>query len=599
MSALQSIRKGLSSSSSSIIVAILIFGLVATFGGFLTDPSAPANSPLSVNGKKISFGEFNLEFNRIASLFSENEVSEEVITDIAKNSIVSKELLYQKASDLRMNLSEEFINNAIAKDISFHTDGEFDTALFSGYMARLGLSVNDYRELVKSKYLANILSDFISKSEFSLESSALSYIRAMNQQRSLSFYKLDLDKIADNEKIPESDILNFYQQNQFRFIEPKKVSIRYVYLNNDVFKESLIVSKEEITQERNLLEESRQDSQTRVSHIQLSFSSEEEKIEKLNIADSILEQLSNSKAFEDLVLEYSDDFGSNNLGGDLGFTDGTVFPDEFEREIRNLKVDELSNVIEMSSSLHILKITEKNELLFTDSEIEDLILFEKSQLKLDTLLSTIEDSYISSNLNLVSSDLDLKIKETDLFNQSNIPERLFSFDLSEDLFSQTEISNEFFGPFEDGNGNFILYEVSEVKDETLLSLSESEPEIIEILQKEQAQITILDELKIFEQKAKENKISDFNSYNLIKRDSSLLPDNLLRDLFTVTLDNPVFVSSQDNGDIYIVRLTKIKNSTNLAKKEERATAKSSLKSLNARSYIETFFKELESSSYIN
>ena len=599
MSALQSIRKGLSSSSSSIIVAILIFGLVATFGGFLTDPSAPANSPLSVNGKKISFGEFNLEFNRIASLFSESEVSEEVITDIAKNSIVSKELLYQKASDLRMNLSEEFINNAIAKDISFHTDGEFDTALFSGYMARLGLSVNDYRELVKSKYLANILSDFISKSEFSLESSALSYIRAMNQQRSLSFYKLDLDKIAGNEKIPDSDILNFYQQNQFRFIEPKKVSIRYVYLNNDVFKESLIVSKEEITQERNLLEESRQDSQTRVSHIQLSFSSEEEKIEKLNIADSILEQLSNSKAFEDLVLEYSDDFGSNNLGGDLGFTDGTVFPDEFEREIRNLKVDELSNVIEMSSSLHILKITEKNELLLTDSEIEDLILFEKSQLKLDTLLSTIEDSYISSNLNLVSSDLDLKIKETDLFNQSNIPESLFSFDLSEDLFSQTEISNEFFGPFEDGNGNFILYEVSEVKDETLLSLSESEPEIIEILQKEQAQITILDELKIFEQKAKENKISDFNSYNLIKRDSSLLPDNLLRDLFTVTLDNPVFVSSQDNGDIYIVRLTKIKNSTNLAKKEERATAKSSLKSLNARSYIETFFKELESSSYIN
>ena len=599
MSALQSIRKGLSSSSSSIIVAILIFGLVATFGGFLTDPSAPANSPLSVNGKKISFGEFNLEFNRIASLFSENEVSEEVITDIAKNSIVSKELLYQKASDLRMNLTEEFINNSIAKDISFHTDGEFDTALFSGYMARLGLSVNDYRELVKSKYLANILSDFISKSEFSLESSALSYIRAMNQQRSLSFYKLDLDKIAGNEKIPDSDILNFYQQNQFRFIEPKKVSIRYVYLNNDVFKESLIVTKEEITQERNLLEESRQDSQTRVSHIQLSFSSEEEKIEKLNIADSILEQLSNSKAFEDLVLEYSDDFGSNNLGGDLGFTDGTVFPDEFEREIRNLKVDELSNVIEMSSSLHILKITEKNELLLTDSEIKDLILFEKSQLKLDTLLSTIEDSYISSNLNLVSSNLDLKIKETDLFNQSNIPERLFSFDLSEDLFSQTEISNEFFGPFEDGNGNFILYEVSEVKDETLLSLSESEPEIIEILQKEQAQITILDELKIFEQKAKENKISDFNSYNLIKRDSSLLPDNLLRDLFTVTLDNPVFVSSQDNGDIYIVRLTKIKNSTNLAKKEERATAKSSLKSLNARSYIETFFKELESSSYIN
>ncbi len=599
MSALQNIRKGLSSSGSSIIVAILIFGLVATFGGFLTDPSAPSNSPLSVNGKKISFGEFNLEFNRIASLFSADEVSEEIITEIVKNSIVSKELLYQKASELNMNLSENFINNAIANDLSFQTDGKFDTALFSGYMARLGLTINDYKELVKSKYLANILSDFITKSEFSLESSALSYIRSINQQRSLSFYKLDLNEIADEEKVPDSDILNFYQQNQFRFIEPKKVSLKYIFLDADEFKKSLTVNREEILQERILLEEGNEDSQTRVSHIQLSFSSEEEKFEKLKIANSILKEFLKSKSFEDLVLEYSDDFGSNSLEGDLGFTDGTVFPEEFEKEIKNLSLNEISSVIEMPSSIHILKITEKNELSFTDSEIKDFILLDKSQSKLNEILSTIEDSYLGLNLDSVSEELDLKINTTNLFNKANIPDKFISFDLSEDLFNKTLNSDEFFGPFEDDNGSFILYEFGEIKDETLLSLSEAESEITGILQKEQAKLTILDELKIYEQRAIENKISDFNSYSLIKRNSSLLPDNLLRDLFTVNLDNPVFISSQENGDFYIVRLSKIKNSTNLAKKEERESAKNSLKSLNSRSYIETFFKELESNSYIN
>ena len=79
MSALQNIRKGLSSTGSSIIVAVLIFGLVATFGGFLTDPSAPTNSPLKVNGKNISFGEFNLEFSRLSSIFSDEDISEEII----------------------------------------------------------------------------------------------------------------------------------------------------------------------------------------------------------------------------------------------------------------------------------------------------------------------------------------------------------------------------------------------------------------------------------------------------------------------------------------------------------------------------------------
>ena len=179
MSALQNIRKGLSSTGSSIIVAILIFGLVATFGGFLTDPSAPSSSSLKVNSKDISFGEFNLEFSRLSSMFSDSDVSEEIINEITRNSIISKELLFQRATELNMDLSEEFLNNLIANDSSFVINGEFDTALFSGYMARLGFTINDYRNLVKSKYLANNLSDFISRSEFSLETDSLKFIRGL------------------------------------------------------------------------------------------------------------------------------------------------------------------------------------------------------------------------------------------------------------------------------------------------------------------------------------------------------------------------------------------------------------------------------------
>ena len=246
MSALQNIRKGLSSTGSSIIVAVLIFGLVATFGGFLTDPSAPSNSPLKINGKNISFGEYNLEFSRISTLFSESDVSEEIINEVTRNSIISKELIYQKALDLKMNVSDDYVNSLIANDLSFQTNDEFDTALFSGYMARLGLTVNDYRELVKSKYLANSLSDFISRSEFSLDSSALNFIQATNQQRSVSFFKLDLIEISEKEIIPESEILNYYQQNQFRFIEPKKVAVNYILLNENIYKDSLEVSTQEI-----------------------------------------------------------------------------------------------------------------------------------------------------------------------------------------------------------------------------------------------------------------------------------------------------------------------------------------------------------------
>ncbi len=599
MSALQNIRKGLSSTGSSIIVAVLIFGLVATFGGFLTDPSAPSNTPLKINGKNISFGEYNLEFSRISSLFSEGDISEELIDEITRNSIISKELVYQKALDLQMNVSDDYVNTLIANDISFQTNDVFDTALFAGYMARLGLTVNDYRELVKSKYLANALSDFISRSEFSLDSSALNFIQATNQQRSLSFYKLDLIEISEKEIIPDSEILNYYQQNQFKFIEPKKISVNYIVLNENLYRDSLEVSSQEILDERNLKEESDDNSQTRVSHIQLSFSSEEEKEEQLSTANIILEKLSDSITFELLVEEYSDDFGSNNNGGDLGYTDGTILPEEFESEIKSLSVNDISQIIEMPSSIHILKVTEKNEFLFSDDEIKEMILSNKSQEILNKTLLNIEDNYLGLTLDVLNSDLGLQIQKSKQFDKDNLPEELLSFNVSDEIFNQDDVSTEFFGPYEDETGNFLLFEINDVKQETLLSQSAAQPEIKKILQLEQAQDTIMQELEKYETKAIDNRLSEFNSYSLIKRDSSLLPDNLLSDLFTVSLENPVFISSQENGDIYVVRLTKIKNSKNLAKKEDIEAAKNSLKALNSKSYLDTFFKELESSSYIN
>jgi peptidyl-prolyl cis-trans isomerase D len=599
MSALQNIRKGLSSTSSTIIVAVLILGLVATFGGFLTDPSAPSNSPLKINGKNISFGEYNLEFSRLSSLFSEGDVSEELLNEITRNSIISKELMYQKALDLKMNVSDDYINSLIANDISFQTNNEFDTVLFAGYMARLGLTINDYRELVKSKYIANSLSDFISRSEFSLDSSALNFIQATNQQRSLSFFKLDINEISEKEIISDSDILNYYQQNQFKFIEPKKVAINFILLNENNYRDSLEVSNQEITDERNLLEEGDENSQTRVSHIQLSFSSEVERNEKLNIAKEIIQKLSDSISFKSLVEEYSDDFGSSSNGGDLGYTDGSILPEKFEIEIENLSVNDISQVIEMPNSIHILKVTEKNEFLFSDNEIKEMILANKSQEILDKTLLNIEDNYLGLKLDDLKSDLNLKIQKSNQFSKDNVPLEFLSFDVSDEMFDQNEVSSEFFGPYEDESGNFLLFEVRELLQETLLSQSAAQPVITKILQLEQAQDTILQELEKYESKANDNKLSDFNSYSLIKRDSSLLPDNLLTDLFTVDLENPVFISSQENGDIYIVRLTKIKNSKNLAKKEDIESAKSSLKSLNSRSYLDTFFSELESNSYIN
>ena len=248
---------------------------------------------------------------------------------------------------------------------------------------------------------------------------------------------------------------------------------------------------------------------------------------------------------------------------------------------------------------HILKITEKNDLKLTDDEIKDLILTNKSQEKLDQILINIEENFIGSKLESLSLEFNLNTKSTKLFEKNNVPEEFLSFNIEEEMFNQNIASLEFFGPYQNDRGEIILFEVDNIEEEKLLSQAQAEDEITRILQLEQAQETILNQLVKYETQAKENNLAEFNSYSLIKRDSSLLPDNLLNNLFSIDLDDPVFVSPQQNGDIYISRLTKIKNSKDLAKKEDIDAAKASLSSINARFYLDSIFKELEADSYIN
>jgi peptidyl-prolyl cis-trans isomerase D len=43
-----------------------------------------------------------------------------------------------------------------------------------------------------------------------------------------------------------------------------------------------------------------------------------------------------------IAADASDDIGSSFVGGDLGFTDGSVFPDAMEEAIANLEVGGIS-----------------------------------------------------------------------------------------------------------------------------------------------------------------------------------------------------------------------------------------------------------------
>ena len=55
-----------------------------------------------------------------------------------------------------------------------------------------------------------------------------------------------------------------------------------------------------------------------------------------------IETVLTANNFEDYVVSDSEDEGTLDIGGDLGFTDGQIFPAEFEQVIASLDVDAVS-----------------------------------------------------------------------------------------------------------------------------------------------------------------------------------------------------------------------------------------------------------------
>jgi len=73
----------------------------------------------------------------------------------------------------------------------------------------------------------------------------------------------------------------------------------------------------------------------------------------------IEKRIKNGEDFGDLAFKYSDDPGSKDKKGDLGFFDRGRMVPEFDQAAFNLKVGEISNIVKTQFGYHLIKVTDE------------------------------------------------------------------------------------------------------------------------------------------------------------------------------------------------------------------------------------------------
>lgn len=137
----------------------------------------------------------------------------------------------------------------------------------------------------------------------------------------------------------------------------------------------------------------------------------------------VQERILAGESFSELVSTFSDDLGSKDMGGDLGVTDGSTFPDAFEAALANLSVDEVSGPIYTDAGVHFIKLLSEQRAEAptfeesADSIRHDIAMAEADALYVELLTALPDATYNSEDLEYSADELGLEAKTTDLFDR--------------------------------------------------------------------------------------------------------------------------------------------------------------------------------------
>ena len=177
--------------------------------------------------------------------------------------------------------------------------------------------------------------------------------------------------------------------------------------------------------------------------------------------------------FSDLVENYSDDLGTTDTGGDLGFTNGEVFPSEFETVIAKLNINDVSTAVRYENNTHFLKVTELKGQIHLHMKIKKQnLLNELQQIKFEDEVAQISSSLTFSSFSLeevkeFAESRGLELKDYTDLSAADFP---FNFENSS-IVTATELNN-WSSPLEIGFDNYSFAYIYDAKDKTYKEFSD-------------------------------------------------------------------------------------------------------------------------------
>src|SRR6266446_669899 len=227
---------------------------------------------------------------------------------------------------------------------------------------RFQLRVAEFEELIRRGLLEVIfgtpVTDGISVGPAELQDE----FRIKNEKVKLDYALIKPEELEAKIAPDEAEIKASFEKNKSKYQVPEKRAVRYALVDVNQIRQNLQISDDQLkVQYQKNIQQYQVPNRVHAQHILLmtvgKTDAEVEEIRKK--AEDILNQLKKGAKFEDLAKKYSEDPGTKDKGGDLGWlVQGQTVP-EFEKVAFSLQKAQTSDLVKTQYGFHIIKVLDK------------------------------------------------------------------------------------------------------------------------------------------------------------------------------------------------------------------------------------------------
>lgn len=359
---LQNIRDNSQGWIAKTIIGVIVVLMALTGFDAIIRATHHENVAAKVNGDDISIPELQQAQEmqrrqlqqRLGKDFDASTLDDKLLKDAALKGLIERKLLLQAAQNDKFAFTQQQVDQLILQTPEFLVDGKFNADKFDQALRQNGYTRMQFRQMLEQEMLIGQLRAGIAGSGFVTDNELQAFARLEKQTR--DFATLTFKADPAKAKVEDADIKAYYDAHKAEFMSPDQVVIDYIELKKSSFFNQ-VVAKDEDLQAQYQKEIAGLSEQRDAAHILVEVNAKQTDAQAKAKIEEIKARLAKGEDFAKLAKEESNDVGSANNGGDLGYAGRGVYDPAFEDALYGLKAKgDVSEPVRTQYGWHLIKL---------------------------------------------------------------------------------------------------------------------------------------------------------------------------------------------------------------------------------------------------